>query len=785
MENQQPIPEKETTEGITPEKHPTQEQKTTEEPAATDSSQSPKKKKKRGRKFLKISLIVIKSLVGLFLLVAALISPVAHWYIEKHSKELCHRVVTMDDLTINLFKGSVEIKGLVGLEENEKDTAISFDRLYANMTLWRLLKKQVQLTEITLENPNIVIVQNGNRFNFSDISDFYKSDKPKEEKEEKSSWIVDLQNINLSGGRLLYRDAQVNSRFNLKQLAVSIPQIYFNTEKTDIGLQLKFENGGSLDLRLLYVMENNEYDLNAKINRFEVDAVTPYLKQFLNISKLKGLLNADVQICGNLDHILEVKAHGNTELSGISAIAPDGKTLASVKNFQMDVSEVDTKQKLFHISRVHAEGCSFDYEIYNDHTSIDDFFAEEKTAQDTTATASENLTADTTARTEKPIQLKIDDITIANTNLNYIDHTMRELVNIPISQINIHTQNFTLDHPLDIQLQAMVGETGQLRGNWSGSLNNFSNMKLNVFLSNFKLPTASPYCVEYLAYPITDGLLSFVSTNTLDNNYIKSQNKIDIYNCKVDKKIKGIPTEYNIPLRAGVYVLTDRKGKIELDLPVSGDVSSPNFSYKKIIFKTLCNLFVKVVAAPVDFIIKSINGDPDLFDDIQYAIYPQGLGTESADRLNKIADAMKEKEEIILQMQQSLNWEENLREYALFNAKKEFYQQKHGGKQLTMEDYDNIREIKNTQNGFVSYVNGRISKEVTGDIYDKCISLYDRTELEQQIKANVERRNNMLIQHFTSLGISRNRLETLPLGEKKTPPGKTIVSFNVKINEEE
>ena len=216
-----------------------EEPKTTENISETPKKEEkPKRKRKPLRKSVKVLIIIAGILVGLFLLLAAIISPVAHWYIEKHSKDLCGRVVTMDDLHINLFTGSVEIEGLVALEQNDKDTCLAFDRLFVDMSLWKLLGKTVQINEITLEKPLVVIVQYPGHFNFTDICEFYKDDD--DDDDEESTWVVDLRNISLTGGNAVYRDAAVGSRFDLKQLAVKIPRIYFSTEKTDLGIDLKF-----------------------------------------------------------------------------------------------------------------------------------------------------------------------------------------------------------------------------------------------------------------------------------------------------------------------------------------------------------------------------------------------------------------------------------------------------------------------------------------------------------------------------------------------------------------
>ena len=462
-----------------------------------------------------------------------------------------------------------------------------------------------------------------------------------------------MRNISLTGGNAVYRDAAVGSRFDLKQLAVKIPRIYFSTEKTDFGIDLKFENGGGLNVKLLYGMKSSEYDLSLVLTDFQLDAIAPYLRQYLNINDFGGKLTAKLNLIGNTDHILEVVAKGDVKISDVFATDPSNKRLAAVRSISLEGINADTKKSEYYLKKLELAGIHFDYEVFADHHTFDNLVKGSSAPADTVKTA-----ADTSSNS--PLHLLVDELVVTESSLNYLDHTMHHEVNVPVSNIDIRCNHFDPDAPISLGLKALVGESGELMANCDGSLTDFSNMKLNVFLKNFKLTYASPYAVEYFAYPITDGVLSFASTNTLVNDMISSQNKVDIYNCQVDKKLKDFKPEYNIPMRAAVYILTDRKGNIQIDLPVSGNINDPTFSYRKIIFKTLCNLIVKVVTAPVDFLVKAINGEPDLFDDMVYDIRPQGLGSESSDRLNKIADAMKQKPELHLTIQQSVDIEENI-----------------------------------------------------------------------------------------------------------------------------
>lgn len=732
------------------------------------------------KKPVKILLIVAGSLIGLFLLIAILVSPIAHYYLEKHSKELCNRVVTMDKLCVNLFNGSVTIQGFKALEENDKDVMLTFDKLKVNMSLAYLLGKTVKITEITLINPDVTVLQNGNRFNFSDIIDFYKTDKPKDT--VPSKWTVDLRNITLEGGNVLYRDLAVGSRFKLNELALAIPRIYFSSENTDIGLDLKFDDGGDLNVKLLYAIEKNTYNLAVKLNQFSVAAAAPYIKQFLNVGDVGGRLTTDLNIVGDLDHILDIVADGSVIFQNLFITDPkSGEVFSEIGTLDIGIEKIDIKQNIYHFSKVLTSDANFNFEITEEGNAISRMLALDDKIDSTETETAEVDTA--TKISNNPIDFLIKDLAINNSRFSYCDYTLRDTVRIPVSQVSSSIQNFRLDGPIVATLSAVVGESGQLSAHWEGNFSNIENQKFGVLLKNFKLTTVSPYSVHYLAHPISDGVMSFADNSTIVNNYITSENKIDIYNCVVEKKIKGAEKEFNIPLRAAVYILSDRNGKIAFDLPVKGDLKSPEFSYGKIIFKTFCNLMLKIVAAPIDLIAKSLNKEPDIFADIQYDIHPQGLGSEADDQLNKIADALKEKEELILEVQQSLNREENRKEYAIFSAKMDYCRQNgtDGGPAL----YNAAASVKNSDNKFQKFVEQRLEgTSVSGDLGDKCLKLYNLEEIDARINKNIERRNEHILSVFTTQGIAADRIKMMPLGDKSTPKGKTIVSFNVQVKDE-
>jgi hypothetical protein len=731
---------------------------------------------------VKILIIVLSVIVGLLLLAAVLISPIAHSYIEKHSKELTGRVVTMDKLKINIFNGTVFIQNFKALEANDKDEFITFDKLKVNLSLYRLLANELRFTEITLANPKIVVIQNETGFNFSDILEKFSSDE-EDTTDSDNGFDIDLRNISLKDGELIYRDLSVNSLFDMKNLQLGIPQIFFSGKKTDVGINLTFgDTGGSLALKLLYAIDKEEYNLSVKLTDFALTPVEPYLKEFYNITSFQGKLNTDLAINGSLKHIMNFVAKGTFKLNNVRATDLEDNELLSLQKLNLDIDKIDYMKNQFYLNEFDISGLKINYDIYKDHNTFTNFFVETK--EDTLATKETYASSDTIH--EQEMDLKINHFSMSQSEIIYADHTLKKDFVLPVSQIEIQAENLTYTNPFNLKLSALVGKKGELSVNWQGNLEDFENQKFSLSLKNFKLADISPYCIHYTAFPLREGLLTFKSSNIIKNNYINSINVIDIYKCKVDNKLKDIKPEYKIPLKAALYILTDRKGKIKMDLPVKGDINSPTFSYRKIIFKTLANLIVKIVASPIDALVNSLGIEKAIFNDIEMDFNSSDITSEQYAQLNKMAEILKVKPELKLSVRQQLNIEESLKELALFNIKRDYYLSTNPTKNLNnldLEDFVNIRNIKNNNPAFQSYLNQKATNIAEGDIYAKALSLYDQNSLKEENAIKIALRYKLFSDYFSTQEIPAGTINVLSVIDNAPAQGKIVFSFNVAFSD--
>ena len=151
----------------------------------------------------------------------------------------------------------------------------------------------------------------------------------------------------------------------------------------------------------------------------------------------------------------------------------------------------------------------------------------------------------------------------------------------------------------------------------------------------------SPWSVYYTGQPIEDGIFGLTSHNTIKNSSLNGKNKIDIYKAKVGSRRSDIEPQQKLPLKTALYILKDKDEKILFDIPVAGNIDSPEFSYMKIVWKTLGNLLVKVATSPVRALGNVFGFGNDNLEFIEIEAHQRGLTSEHYHILGDLATIAK------------------------------------------------------------------------------------------------------------------------------------------------
>ena len=160
----------------------------------------------------------------------------------------------------------------------------------------------------------------------------------------------------------------------------------------------------------------------------------------------------------------------------------------------------------------------------------------------------------------------------------------------------------------DVNLTGRVDRVAPLR--IAGTINPLSEdafTDLVVTFDNLDLTTGGPYFRKYVGYELSKGKLSFNIEYKVSQKLLEAENKVVVDQLTFGEKTNS-PDATSVPVPLVVALLQDRKGRIDVDLPIRGDLNNPDFKYGRVLLETLGNLLTKMAASPFALVGKLIPG---------------------------------------------------------------------------------------------------------------------------------------------------------------------------------
>jgi len=204
--------------------------------------------------------------------------------------------------------------------------------------------------------------------------------------------------------------------------------------------------------------------------------------------------------------------------------------------------------------------------------------------------------------------------------------------------------------PSMVKLEGAVDDYGQVRV--TGSITPLDvpkNTDLSVVFQNVEMPKFSAYTIPFAGREIAEGKLDLDLGYQVRDSQLVGENRIVLRDFELGKEV---PHEgaANLPLGLAVALLKDSEGKIDIDLPVRGNLDDPEFGYGRVILGALRNLIVKIVASPFALLGTLVGAQPD---ELEYINFPPGradLGPPELERVQKLARALALRPELILEI---------------------------------------------------------------------------------------------------------------------------------------
>jgi hypothetical protein len=203
--------------------------------------------------------------------------------------------------------------------------------------------------------------------------------------------------------------------------------------------------------------------------------------------------------------------------------------------------------------------------------------------------------------------------------------------------------------PSTVSLEGKVDEFGLVRVTGHATpVDPSANTDIKVVFENVQMPKFSAYTVPFAGRKIASGHLDLDLGYKVTASALEGENKVVLRDFELGDKVDH-PDAMSLPLGLAVALLKDPDGRINIDLPVRGNVDDPEFRYGGVVMKAFVNLVVGIVASPFNLLANLVGAESSELEYLHFVDGRSDLTGPELEKSAKIAEALMIRPELMLQ----------------------------------------------------------------------------------------------------------------------------------------
>lgn len=472
-------------------------------------------------------------------------------------------------------------------------------------------------------------------------------------------WKLSLENFSVNRLAIALEDESVKPTANIGINSLDLTVSGINNEpgsRFPTSLSLLFPSGGTASLGGEFsVLPAAEFEFDLAVDQAALAAVHPYLRPLADVSLDTGTLDVKGKLVHDGNEALSF--NGNLDINDFLITETDeGSRLGSWSQFHLEKIAFSATERKLEISELGFDQPYGDIRIAEDGSVNLGRVAKDENGDEQKAleTPPEKRTDEPTAGESKQAAFSttIGRVVIVNASADFEDQSLPLPFIAKIADLNgdmttIATQS---REPSTVALEGKVDEFGFVSVTGSVTpLDVKRNTDIKVAFRNVEMPKFSAYTIPFAGREIASGKLDLDLGYKVTASELVGENKLVLRDFELGEEVEH-PGAMSLPLGLAVALLKDGEGKIDIDLPIRGNVDDPEFKYGGVIMKALANLVVKIVASPFALLGKLVGVEAN---ELEYINFIQGradLTPPEQERIVKLAEALALRPELELEV---------------------------------------------------------------------------------------------------------------------------------------
>lgn len=555
---------------------------------------------------------------------------------------------------LRLQDSSVNVRSLSVLSKEDGEEAITLPHLSFSGTELDYQKREMKIALIQSDSAKI-------RGNFDKDGKFslHKMFQPKttdssqemhpKNQSKSGEWQISINKIEIADYALHMKDQTTVpiTQLDLSPVNLKIENVKIGSPGTaHIELQVGLNQTGTMKVAGKVSPEPLTADLDVQISKIALPPFDPYVKKHTQLEISDGSLSLN----GHLN-FSRPGAEQQVDFEGDIRIE-SARVLDSVlsEDFvrwkRLDLRQVkyDNNPASLSIQEIIARGLYTRIIIGPDRTAnVQHILVRDKKPLTETKGQQAN---------DNQLPIRIGQVSIIDSSMNFTDLSLKPNFTSAIQNLNGTVKGLSSEQlaRADIDLKGQVDKYAPVV--IQGKINPLSEQAYTDITMNFhgiELTTFSPYSGKFAGYKIEKGKLSFELQYKLSQKILIGENHIVLDQFTLGEKVES-PDATNLPVRLAIAILKDSHGVIDLNIPVRGDLNDPQFRLAPVIIKAFVNLIAKAATSPFKMLGALVGGEGEELDFVLFTPGSNALSQEQQSKLAKIAKALEERPQLILNL---------------------------------------------------------------------------------------------------------------------------------------
>ena len=476
------------------------------------------------------------------------------------------------------------------------------------------------------------------------------SDPPGPEDRRQENWSVRIGDITLDQYAVSFEDRSVSAPVVLEFAPIHLALKHFSTEGSQpvqVSLKSGVNGSGRFGLDGNFRPGSQSAELAVELSRLPLPQFQPYVNRFARLDLVKGFLNLQGKLAVQMQRGDEnppvLSYRGDAAIGELEARLPGGdQPLVSWETLAFSGLDFQSEPVRLRIDDVAANRLYARVVVRPDRTlNLAQVFIQPKPEESRRE-----------AGGKPPMTIMVDMIRLENSRADFTDQSIRPNFSTGIHNLHgtIRGLNSKPGQSAELLLEGRVDPYAPVR--IEGKMNLFSPTQfadIHMRFTNVDMTTLSPYSGKFAGYRIRMGKMSLDLDYQLKDQRLDSTNRIVLTRLVLGEPVTGSKAP-DLPLHLAIALLKDSRGRIELNLPIRGDLSDPEVSLPGLVGKVLRGLIRKVVASPFSLLARLVGGKGE---ELRYVGFSPGeavLGNEQVEQLSKLAKGLRERPALYLKV---------------------------------------------------------------------------------------------------------------------------------------